>query len=111
MLKMSSEMFKVFVYGTLQKGEPNYHLIEGCLSGKQPGIAKFIGEQLDFILHLGNNTSYYSLSWYCNATAIFVAMFLRVCVCARVCSDIETLMSCHVSCHVTCCSSAQSVVV
>lgn len=36
----NSQFFKVFVYGTLKRGEPNYH----WLTNLENGVAKFIGE-------------------------------------------------------------------
>lgn len=36
----NSQFFKVFVYGTLKRGEPNYH----WLTSLENGVAKFIGE-------------------------------------------------------------------
>lgn len=35
----NSQFFKVFVYGTLKVGEPNYH----WLSNLENGVANFIG--------------------------------------------------------------------
>lgn len=36
----SSQIFKVFVYGTLKRGEPNYHL----LTNLQNGVSTFLSE-------------------------------------------------------------------
>lgn len=49
MVKMSLELYKVFVYGTLQRGEPNYHLLDACITGKEPGYAKFLGKAVLWI--------------------------------------------------------------
>lgn len=35
-----SQLLKVFVYGTLKRGQPNYHL----LADVENGVAKFISE-------------------------------------------------------------------
>lgn len=40
MSKISTELLKVFVYGTLKRGEPNHH----WLTRKENGIARFVGE-------------------------------------------------------------------
>lgn len=40
MSKMSNKLFKVFVYGTLKRGEPNHH----WLTRNENGLAKFEAE-------------------------------------------------------------------
>ncbi|XP_065370282.1 putative gamma-glutamylcyclotransferase CG2811 isoform X2 [Calliphora vicina] len=40
MSKLSAELLKVFVYGTLKRGEPNHH----WLTRNENGIARFVGE-------------------------------------------------------------------